>query len=359
MEKRFQIDPKEIFDGQYLFIDGLSRSGKGGIAPIISSFERVEHFNENFNFDRTLPLLETGNLSLEGFKYFMDSDLLIDSWFRLMGRDVNMNKHDISSIANSCRFEEYKKRLEIKDTEEVFKNIEKTIREDNLIFPYMTEEMLALSVHYPEIFEKIKIVVVLRHPIESLFSWHRSKRGSRIGHDKRMPHPTFKVGEEKYIPSYAVNIAERFALESPLGKCALTVLGIYNSYLDSFSKTKIPFITIDFDAFAANPEPEIVKLEKFISTKRTNFTSKALEMARVPRKLNQNLFNIKTAAIFANSNQSLHQEIIDLSRKYEKLFSKCPFSLSLPSAENIQKYKNINFSELTPPPAYVDGYRKN
>ena len=134
---------------------------------------------------------------------------------------------------------------------------------------------------------------------------------------------------------------------------------IYNSYLDSFSKTKIPFINIDFDAFAANPEPEIVKLEKFISTKRTNFTNKALEMARVPRKLNQNLFDIKTAAIFANSNQSLHQEIIDLSKNYEKLFPTCPFSLSLPNSENIQKYKNINFSELTPPPAYVDGYRKN
>ncbi len=359
MDKNFEVDSKELFDAQYIFIDGPSRAGKGGIAPIICSFERVEHMNGNFNFDRTLPLFETGNLSLSGFKYFLESDLLIDSWYRLMGRDLNMNKHDYTSIVNSARFEEYKARLNTKDTEETFKEIELRINRDKIIFPYVSEEMLPLASIYPSVFEKIKILLVLRHPIEIIFSWHRSKRGARIGIDRRMPHPTFSVRSVKHIPSYAVDIAEQFASENPLGKSCLAVISMYRSYLDALSKCEVPLISIDFDDFAQNHESYIAMLEKFVISKRTSFTERALERTRIPRKLDHNLFSVKAAAIFANSSPSLHQEIINLSQSYEKLFPTCPFRLSKPTVSEITKYKDINFSDITPQPAYVDGMRKN
>ena len=38
-----KIKKSQIFDANYVFIDGMSRSGKLGIAPIVSSLERVEH----------------------------------------------------------------------------------------------------------------------------------------------------------------------------------------------------------------------------------------------------------------------------------------------------------------------------
>ena len=36
-----KIKKNHIFDANHVFIDGMSRCGKAGIAPIVSSFERV------------------------------------------------------------------------------------------------------------------------------------------------------------------------------------------------------------------------------------------------------------------------------------------------------------------------------
>ena len=58
-----------IIDTNYLFIDGMSRSGKTSIAPVISSFKRVEHFKVRATFDRFLMMYESGDLSKQGFKY--------------------------------------------------------------------------------------------------------------------------------------------------------------------------------------------------------------------------------------------------------------------------------------------------
>ena len=45
MDINFNADPKELFNTEYLFIDGVSRSGKNGVAPIVCSFMNVEHMN--------------------------------------------------------------------------------------------------------------------------------------------------------------------------------------------------------------------------------------------------------------------------------------------------------------------------
>ena len=51
----------------------MSRSGKSGIAPIVSSLERVEHFKIRANFDRFLMVYASGNLSKQGFKYLFEN----------------------------------------------------------------------------------------------------------------------------------------------------------------------------------------------------------------------------------------------------------------------------------------------
>ena len=127
-----KIKKNQIFDGNYLFIDGLSRSGKIAIAPIVSSFEKVEHFKIRANSDRLLMLYKSGHLSKEGFKYLFESDLILDVWFSMMGRDVNTNLHDLSSIVNSTKREKYTLRVNRKDTPETFNEVAKEIQEQKL-----------------------------------------------------------------------------------------------------------------------------------------------------------------------------------------------------------------------------------
>ena len=96
--KKKTIENKVLFDVEYIFIDGISRSGKGAIVPFVSSLNCVEHWKQNFNLEKLLFLLETGEITEEGFRYFFETDLIMDTWFSMLGRNVNTNEHDISSV---------------------------------------------------------------------------------------------------------------------------------------------------------------------------------------------------------------------------------------------------------------------
>ena len=63
-----KIKPSSMIDTNYLFIDGMSRSGKSSIAPVISSFKRVEHYKDRSTYERFLMMYESGDLSKQGFK---------------------------------------------------------------------------------------------------------------------------------------------------------------------------------------------------------------------------------------------------------------------------------------------------
>ena len=48
---------------QIIYLDGMSRSGKTSLAPVISSFDRVEHFKARATYDRYLMMYESGDLT--------------------------------------------------------------------------------------------------------------------------------------------------------------------------------------------------------------------------------------------------------------------------------------------------------
>ncbi len=356
---QYSIDNKVLFDTQYVFIDGISRSGKNGILPIVCSFDNVEHFRDTFNIDRILSLFDAGHLSLEGFRYFLESDLILDSWFKLLGRDLNMNKHDVSSVSNAKNPEMYRSRLETKDTQEVFDKIKHKIESDKLIFPYATEELFVMAAYHPDIFKRIKFITVLRHPIQTIYSWQRTNRGTRYGKDMRMPHPTFSSGNLNLIPSFALKRAQEYDNEDGLGKCAIAMIESTKEYLKAIDSYKLPSVIFDFDSFTVNPQNIINDIQDFIGVKTTSHTSMALKNARIPRDIESDLFHKKAAAIFSNTNESIRNEIITLSKMYEKYFPNSPYKIKSIDSYMLDEFKNIDFTTLTPRAAYIYGVRKN
>ena len=151
-----KIKKSQIFDANYVFIDGMSRSGKLGIAPIVSSLQRVEHFKIRSNFDRFLMLYASGDLSKEGFKYLFETDLILDVWFSMMGRDVNTNLHDLSSIVNSPNSDQYMSRMNRKDTLETFNKVAEEIKDRKLIFPFVIDNALTIGSFLSDISQNFK-----------------------------------------------------------------------------------------------------------------------------------------------------------------------------------------------------------
>ena len=148
MNKNLKISHKiknHIFQTNYVFIDGMSRSGKAGIAPIVSSFDRVEHFKMKANFDRFLMIYASGDLSKQGFKYLFETDLILEVWHSMIGRDLNNNIHDQVIIKILINVVNILLGLKEKDNPETFENVIKELKDRKLIFPFVVDNFMTID----------------------------------------------------------------------------------------------------------------------------------------------------------------------------------------------------------------------
>ncbi|MDA9201259.1 hypothetical protein N9O53_05425 [Candidatus Pelagibacter ubique] len=342
----YKIQKSQIFDATYVFIDGMSRSGKSGIAPIVSSLENVEHFKIRANFDRFLMVYASGNLTKDGFKYLFETDLILDVWFGMMGRDVNTNLHDISSIVNSPKYKEYLSRMSRKDTLDTFNKVANEIKDRKLIFPFIIDNYMTIGSFIEEINENFKYIIVVRHPIDFVFTWFRSGRGSSLGTNPYYIKPAFQVKNFDNIPYLYLDNPEEYSNANPLEKCFLVIEKQLTAYINSnllYSKNSC---LVPFEHYVNETEGYIKKFENLLGTNRTNFTNAEMVKANVPRNKDMDTFSKKANMIFDNMNKIYVDRLIKLSELYERKISGF-YKLNLITKYPEGKFKGLSFDEFS------------
>ena len=337
----------------------MSRCGKGGIAPVVSSFKRVDHYRVRPTYDRNLMMYESGDLTKQGFKYLFESDLLMDVWFAMMGRDMNNNIHDQTSILNSPKRREYLNRAKRKDTPNSFYEIVKEVKDKNLIFPFVCDDFMTISSFLKQISSKFKYIVVMRNPIDLVFTWYRSGRGNRLGKDQRYVNPAFRINNIDNLHYSMIDNAKEFNQASPLEKCFLVIEKQMNSYLKSklvFSKNSC---LVPFEDYCIKTDKYLKKFEKFLGTKRTKFTIEEMNKANVPRKRDTDMFSLKANMVFQNMRAKYVRRLKDLAKKYEIKISDT-YKIKDIIEEKTMKYKGLtiaSFSKISSGSRYIKGRR--
>ncbi len=346
---KHNIKKNKIFNASYVFIDGMSRSGKAAVAPVVSSFKGVEHFKLKNIYDRFLMLYESGYLTKQGFRYLFESELINDIWSSMIGRDVNTNLHDISSIISSPKSEEYIARRNRKDTPNTFNEINKEIKKKNLIFPYMTDDYMTIGTFLNDISKKFKFIVVLRNPIDLVFTYYRSGRPARLGIDPRYNKPAFKIKKFDNLPFSMLDMPKKFSQANSLEKSFLVVEKGLLSYLDADLLYSKRSCLIPFENYCCEPEKYIKKLENFLCTSKTKYTKKEMNKARVPRKKDFNMFSKKANIIFQNMSEKYVKRLKKLCLRYEEEISDI-YSLNLIKVNlknKSRRYSPEKFSEIS------------
>ncbi len=347
LDPQHKIKKSQIFDASYVFIDGISRCGKAGIAPIVSSFERVEHFKNKNIYDRFSMLYESGNLDKDGFKYLFESELINDVWSSMIGRDVNTNLHDQSSIMNSPKREEYIARTNRKDTPNIFREINKEIKKKNLIFPYMSDDYMTLGNLINEVSEKFKYIIVTRNPIDLVFTNFRSGRPTRLGIDPRYNKPAYKIDKYENLPSSMLKMPKEYITANPLEKCFLIIEKKLKAYLNSNLLQLKNYCLVPFENYCIETEKYIKLLENFLATKRTKFTDDEMIKVNVPRKKDDDTFSKKANIIFDNMSEKYVTRLKKLCENYETEIS------DIYKLGSIKKYKKNEFKGLN-----IDAFSK-
>ena len=286
----------------------MSRSGKTSIAPVISSFKRVEHFKARATYDRYLMMYQSGDLSKQGFKYLFESDLLMDTWFSMMGRDVNNNLHDLTSILNSPKRKHYIARTKRKILQKLLIKLLEILKK-KLIFPFICDDFATISGLLSEISKNFKYIIVMRNPIDMIFTWFRSGRGSRLGTDPRYTNPAYIIKNFENIHHSMLNKAAEYNNASPLEKCFLVVENNMTKYLDSNLIRSKNSCLVPIENYWIETESYIKKFEKFLNTSKTNFTKIEVKGANLPRKKRSKYVFIKSKYNFRQHEQKIRFEI--------------------------------------------------
>lgn len=341
-----KIKKSQIFEANYVFIDGMSRSGKSGIGPIVSSLDRVEHFKIRANFDRFLMVFASGNLSKQGFKYLFETDLILDVWFSMMGRDVNTNLHDLSSIVNSPNRDEYMSRMNRKDTLETFNKVAEEIKDRRLIFPFLIDNGMTIGSFLSEISENFKYIIVVRHPIDFVFTWFRSGRGHSLGTNPYYIKPAFQIKEFDNLPYLYLDNPEEYSNANPLEKCFLVIEKQLTGYINSSLLHSQNSCLVPFEHYISETEEYIKKFENLLGTSRTDFTNAEMSKANVPRKKDMDTFSKKANIIFDNMDKRYVDRLIKLSEFYESKISNF-YKLSLITKYPDGKFKGLSINEFS------------
>jgi hypothetical protein len=271
------------FENNILIVDGQGRSGKNLIAVLLSTIPSVEKMRLDSQIDYIPRYFALGKLSKDAAITALRTEFDEKHYYNSISRDVNFRLSDYSGVFKQGERLKYILRLFQSGDEEAVKRLVK----NKPIFQEMTHDALHLANFYFEALgSRLKIIHVLRDPVENIFEQNKRNFGIRIGSDPRELQLAFSY-KGNVVPLLALGHEEEYLNGNPLERLVLIVDAMFRANLagylklDEYQKSKVIFV--NFDDFVVNPYPYLVNLEEFIGAKFGRSSKRILKRENCPR----------------------------------------------------------------------------
>ena len=301
-----------------VLVDGIARSGKSIIAPIISSFDRVEILRVDETLDITSSLYTMGQISRESTVAMLRLKIDINLYNGLIGRDSNLRFGDYSSVWKNSNLLRSLRRLKSSEGQRVLE----TVQNDRPIYQQTTHDQLGNIDLFIQAFgDGFRNIQMIRHPADMISSWMRRDWGSRVGSDPLAFTLTISH-QGQNLPFYAHGWEDEYISASPAGRVVRAIEQIWDrnqsvyESLDEAHKQQVFFIS--FEDFVQRPDAHIEELADFLGSSTTKRTKGAMKRENCPRTLKSNISQtIKSVEQQVSSEETaiMHR----LTGEYEKL----------------------------------------
>ncbi len=151
---------------KFIIITGLTRSGKTALTPIICSMRNCEQFFFNTIVENLLIYNNLKLINDEISKSLIIRAINEEVYDKIYGRNLNNKKNDFTNLKKYMGEVDYKKRILMKKSDLYTKNVLK-----KNFFPILLHEGLANLKLLENIFNKVKIINISRHPVDIANSW--------------------------------------------------------------------------------------------------------------------------------------------------------------------------------------------
>lgn len=312
-----------------VFIDGVTRSGKSMIGPVVGSFTKTYPMQFQTIIDNLMPIYKDKSIRHDVILSMLNFYFNQNIYNLNISRQVNLRKSDINSLVHDKNYKEYLKNLKIKDGDHIIKKIKK----NNHSLVFQTHDLLSMVKELNQLNYPYKLVYVYRNPIDNIFSFYKryqlrlsSKSNKLFNLDNPRIYQMMVKNKGKLFPYYAKYNEKKFLklnfLEKVVFYYLFSIKNSIKSYKRLSGEQKKKILLIQYDNFAENVNYEIKKLKNFLKVNTTTHTKKVLKNNNLPRKVGENDREYKLEIIKRNISSDLFKEILEIIKKYEpsKLF---------------------------------------
>jgi len=254
------------------------------VGPILASFDRVELERLEEIVDNTGALYSMGKISHDAAVSLIRMQTDFHLYFSMMGRNTNFRFADHSSVWKNPNRLRYIKRLFGPEGDDVLQSI----LDDKPIFQNMTHNQLAnFPLLYDAFGSDLRMVEVVRHPVELIASWMRRNWGTRLSEDPRALVICFRFSG-KDLPFFASGWEETYLTASPIGRVIRMIASLWDRNMESFASLSVSqkrqIFILPFTRFVQEPDTYLEALAGFLGSKTTKHTKSALKRQRCPRE---------------------------------------------------------------------------
>ena len=309
--------PISILPKKIIFIDGISRSGKLFTGTLLSTFKNYEHLEFGLNFERLCPALEFKKINEDFAKSYINNYLNELIYNKYLSRNVNFRPTDRTGVVNTQNYKLYKKRLKMKEGD----NIIKQIKKENKSLLFVTHDILTTIKAFNKLGLNYKMIEIFRNPFSLVMSWYKRGLGRRFGNDQRLFSLLIKK-KNKISPWYDELFNDNIRNLNEIEKCIhyvynLTTKSITDySKLNKLEKNRI-FIT-SYERLVENSYSEISKISIFLKSKLTKNTKIYIKKENIPKFLNSNIFNKNRLFIKSKVKKKYYNKLEKLELRFNQ-----------------------------------------
>ncbi len=231
MIKRLPLAAKPPLTKKFLFVDGLSRSGKNLICKIISHLEQVEYFQYASIIENVIHTHALGHIDQEAAARFLQINLDEVVYNRAIGRNLNTRPSDDTSILRSTEPSAYIERSNNPDGAVAMAQF----NADGRISVFHTHSALGSIGILFSAFPILKFIHSARHPIDLAEAWLRRRSEERWEDDPLVFSVAAQI-EAGIVPWYAAEWAETYLAMTPTERCIECVLRLQDRDQESLDR---------------------------------------------------------------------------------------------------------------------------
>jgi hypothetical protein len=274
-----QLEKRNTFSNDIIFIDGLWGTGKSMLGPIISGMEGVEKVKVELVFEYMGILRYLDKISPDAASWILKTYVDLSQYNNLIGREINLRWSDDSGFANNPNGLRYIKRLFGGEGDQIVADI----NDNNLALNIMTHMLMLVAGPVIDAYgDRVKIVEMVRHPLYMVRHWYAflqrfdSPRIFTVSFDHKGSN----------IPWFAAGWENEFVEADTMDKALLSIIKLYD-WLDISTKEATTkganVLTLSFESLAMAPDESLETLASFLGRQHHSRLPSILRKQKIPR----------------------------------------------------------------------------